>query len=85
MCKVLESVIRDAIVNHIISNDLFSTRQYGFIPGRSTSLQLLKMLDSVTEAIDSNDQVYIIYMDFMKAFDRVPHRRLLETGQKLWN
>ena len=78
VCKVLESVIRDAIVNHMISNDLFSTRQYGFIPGRSTSLQLLKMLDSVTEAIDSNDQVDIIYMDFMKAFDRVPHRRLLE-------
>ena len=78
VCKVLESLIRDAIVDHMIRNDLFSPRQYGFIPGRSTSLQLLKMLDAVTNAIDNNNQVDIIYMDFMKAFDRVPHRRLIE-------
>ena len=40
LCKVLESLLRDAIINHLSNNKLFSTKQFGFIPGRSTSLQV---------------------------------------------
>ena len=78
LCKVLESLLRDAIINHLSNNKLFSTKQFGFIPGRSTSLQLLTMLDTITDVVDSNGQVDVIYMDFMKAFDQVPHKRLLK-------
>ena len=77
LCKVLESLLRDAIINHLSNNKLFS-KQFGFIPGRSTSLQLLTMLDTITDVVDSNGQVDVIYMDFMKAFDQVPHKRLLK-------
>ena len=52
--------------------------QYGFISGRSTSLQLLEVLDKWTEALDNGQYVDCIYMDFQKAFDKVPHKRLLE-------
>ena len=52
--------------------------QYGFISGRSTSLQLLEVLDKWTEALDNGHYVDCIYMDFQKAFDKVPHKRLLE-------
>ena len=78
ICKVLESILRDHIVDYLHCNNLFSTQQYGFVPGRSTSLQLLNMLDTITDAVDSNGQVDIIYMDFQKAFDQVPHMRLIE-------
>ncbi len=41
-------------------------------------LQLLKVLDVWTDAIDrGDDTIDTIYLDFMKAFDMVPHRRLL--------
>ena len=52
--------------------------QYGFISGHSTSLQLLEVLDKWTEALDNGHYVDCIYMDFQKAFDKVPHKRLLE-------
>jgi sarcosine oxidase/L-pipecolate oxidase len=52
--------------------------QYGFISGRSTSLQLLEVLDKWTEALDNGHCVDCIYMDFQKAFDKVPHKKLLE-------
>lgn len=62
---------------HMRSHGLFSEKQYGFISGRSTVLQLIKVLDKWTEYIDEGHAVDVIYCDFMKAFDRVAHRRLL--------
>jgi len=38
VCKLMESIIRDNIMNHFISNRLFSNRQFGFVKGRSTTL-----------------------------------------------
>ena len=40
VCKVMESIIRDHVMEHFLKNDLFSNRQYGFLKGRSTVLQL---------------------------------------------
>jgi len=45
ICKVMESIIRDHVVKYFLNNDLFSIRQYGFLKGRSTVLQLLKIID----------------------------------------
>ncbi len=58
-------------------NMLFSLRQYGFITGKSTTLQLLKVLDDWTESLDNGGQVDLLYMDFMKAFDQVHHKHLV--------
>lgn len=77
LCKVMEKLIRKKIVEHMNTQNLFSDKQFGFIGGRSTSLQLLKVLDRWTQILDKGGTVYSIYMDFMKAFDKVPHRRLL--------
>ena len=77
ICKVMETLIRDHIVEHMKINNLFSDKQYGFISGRSTSLQLLTVLDIWTDALERGLTLDIIYMDFRKAFDVVPHRRLV--------
>lgn len=58
-------------------NKLLSSKQYGFIQGGSTVLQLSKVLDVWTEILDRRNDIDIIYMDFKKAFDTVPHKRLL--------
>ncbi|KAJ3608701.1 hypothetical protein NHX12_023231, partial [Muraenolepis orangiensis] len=54
-----------------MENDLLSHKQYGFISGRSTPLQLLKVLDNWTDIIDRGGQIDCIFCDFMKAFDKM--------------
>lgn len=60
-----------------MDTDILSKHQYGFISGRSTVIQMLTVVDEWTKAIDEGEEVDIIYMDFQKAFDRVPYQRLL--------
>ena len=50
-------------------NNLFSDRQYGFIKGRSTVSQLLKILDKRTDYLENGGQIDTIYTDLEKAFD----------------
>ena len=38
---------------------------------------LLEFLDRVTGCVDAGDSVDVIFLDFTKAFDKVPHRRLV--------
>ena len=61
----------------VMINNLFSSQHYGFIKGRSTALQLLHVMDVWTNAIDKGDSVDTVYLDFTKAFDKVPHNRLM--------
>ena len=77
ICKLLESIIRDHIVKYFTINKLFNINQYGFIKGKSTVLQLLKILEDWSEKLEIGGQIDVIYTDFEKAFDRVPHNRLI--------
>ena len=56
----MESIIRDKIMDYFMTNELFSNKQFGFIKGRSTTLQLLKILDSWTEYLESGGQIDVI-------------------------
>jgi hypothetical protein len=76
-CKTLEAIVRDNIMQHTLSQNLFTKKQFGFIPGRSTVLQLLQVLEKWTSAIEEGQDLDIVYLDFRKAFDKVPHRRLI--------
>ena len=77
ICKIMESFIKEAIMSHLRSENLLSSKQYGFISGRSTVTQLLRYLDKCVETIVDGSVVDSIYLDFQKAFDTVPHRRLI--------
>ena len=50
---------------------------FGFLKGRSTVTQLLQILDEWTQALETGGRIDVIYTDFEKAFDKVPHKRLL--------
>ena len=75
--KCMEKLIRKQITLHFKRNNLFSNKQFGFLTGRSTSLQLLSVLDNWTKELDDGNSVDCIYMDFQKCFDTVPHNRLI--------
>ena len=59
ICKVIESFIRDIIIQHFFINKLLSNKQYGFVKGRSTVLQLLKVLDNWTESLERSNRCSI--------------------------
>ena len=73
----MESIVREHIIKCVQVNKLFSPNQCGFITGRLTVLQLLTVLDKWSESLHMGLSVDCINMDFQKAFDTVPHRRLV--------
>ena len=77
VCKVLEKIVRDKIVNHMKENNLFSNSQHGFREGRSCLTNLLETLEQWTKILDEDDCIDVAYLDFRKAFDLVSHKHLL--------
>ena len=72
------------MVEFLVSNNLLSNFQFGFVKGRSTTLQLLNVLNDWTNSLENKFTTDCIYLDYQKAFDSVPHTgsaRHLET----WN
>jgi hypothetical protein len=77
VCKVMEKIIRKALTEHMITNKILSNSQHGFIQGRSCTIQLLQVFDRWSEIIDEGGNIDNMYLDFAKAFDTVPHHRLI--------
>jgi hypothetical protein len=76
-CKLLESIIKGKIMEHLLANNLIRPSQHGFMPGKSCASNLTVFMDKVTRAVDSGKSVNIFNLDFAKAFDKVPRRRLI--------
>ena len=77
VCKLMETVIRDEIVNHVENQNLPSPAQHGFRSHRSCSIQLIEVIHDWANSLDDNTPVDSIYLDSRKAFDSVPFERLL--------
>ena len=77
VCKIFEKIIRAHLMEHLEKNEILVIEQFGFLPGRSSQLQLLRVLDDFTKTIDSRRETDVIYLDFKKAFDSVPNKRLI--------
>ena len=77
VCKIMEKFVRSHVMNHMKMNDFFMNKQYGFITGRSTTLQLLEVMDKWTETLDRRESPDCIYIDYQKAFDKIPHSQLI--------
>ena len=76
-CKLFETFVRDALYKHLLENSILSDVQYGFCKQRSTVSQLLVTLNEWFYHLDNRTPVDALYLDFKKAFDSVPHKRLL--------
>ena len=76
-CKIMESIIRDDMVEHLCQNSLIHSSQHGFTKSKSCLTNLLEFLETVTAEFDEGRPMDLIYLDFSKAFDVVPTRRLL--------
>ena len=77
VCKLFEGFIRNALYEHFVANHLLSEHQFGFCKGRSCVTQLLVTINEWMDKLDNNKPVDAAYLDFRKAFDTVPHKRLI--------
>ena len=73
----MESFIKKSLNEHLINNNILSKHQFGFVSGRSTITQLLVTLNDWLFNLDNDVPTDAAYMDFRKAFDSVPHKRLI--------
>lgn len=76
--KMLESIIKDKIVEHLEKFKLINTSQHGFSKGKSCLTNLLEFFETVTQYLDDGEPVDLVYLDFAKAFDKVPYTRLFK-------
>ena len=76
-CKLLESIIRDHIIAFLLDKNVFSTQQHGFTYHKSCFTNLLETFEDWTISVDQGNGVDVVFLDFKKAFDSVPHQRLL--------
>ena len=77
ICKVMKFFILESISERFKQHKLIQDSQHGFRPKRSCLSNLLIFLEEVTSYIDKGHPVDLIYLDFSKAFDTVPLRRLI--------
>jgi hypothetical protein len=82
--KTVEHVIVAHIWNHLDYHQLLSNNQHGFRKYLNCTTQLLHTFDRLAKHSSLSDDVYLISFDFQKAFDSVPHRRLI-TKLKSYN
>ena len=76
-CKILDHIIFTNIMNHFDYHSVLIDRQHGFRSKHSTESQLIITTQDLAQSLNNKLQVDMIIMDFSKAFDTVPHNRLL--------
>ena len=81
--KIMETIITHAIRDHLEKNNLILPSQHGFRSKRSCLTNLLEFFHEVVLDYDNCGAVDIIYLDFQKAFDSVPHQRLITKVRAL--
>merc|ERR1712240_722354 len=82
VCKILESIVRAHVLEHLEMNNILRDEQHGFRERRSCLTNLLEMMEYWTEILDEGDGIDVAYLDFKKAFDLVSHQHLLYKMSK---
>jgi hypothetical protein len=75
--KMMDHIIHSHIIKHMDKLGLLADSQHGFRKRRSTETQQILSIDDLAKRLDVGQQMDCILLDFSKAFDKVPHSRLL--------
>ena len=76
-CKLSKRLIKDHMVDFLVRHKLLNSSQHGLLKARSCLTNMLCFLEEIAKWIDEGSPIDIIYLDFQKAFDKVPHQALL--------
>ena len=75
--NILETIkiVYDKIIDFILPQ--ISSQQFGFLRKRSCVNQLLSFYSQIFSSVDQKNPCDVIFLDFRKAFDTLPHPELL--------
>ena len=77
-CKTFEHIVVSNMMKHLEHHKILTDTQHGFRARRSCETQLLTLVDELAKGLDKRKQLDLAVLDFSKAFDSVPHERLLK-------
>ena len=83
LIKTLERVVRKELVSYLENNKLMDVNQHGSRAGKSTLSQLLEHQDQILTALENDENLDSLYLDFSKAFDKCDHGILLHKIKRL--
>jgi len=78
LCKIFETLVRDQVIELLESNQITKDSQHGLRKGSSCLTNILIFLDKVLRSVNEGYPVNVVFLDLAKAFDKVPHQKLLE-------
>ena len=81
-CRVFERIIKEHMMDFLMEHKLLSPHQHGFVKSKSCLTNLLETIDLITSGINAKKAVDVVYMDYAKAFDKVPHNRLIHKIER---
>jgi hypothetical protein len=81
--KVLEKIVAEKLINHLLTNDLLYNFQFGFLPKRTTEQNLLHIVNYISGALNENKYCIGVFLDLKKAFDVCSHEILLKKISKM--
>ena len=78
--KCLSGILSDRILEHLNQNSMLAEEQQGAVRNSyGTKTQLLINKSILEDAIRKRRDLSMIYIDYMKAYDSVPHKWILEV------
>ena len=75
--KLMKHILHSNIMSHFEKHAILTEAQHGFRSRRSCESQLIYTVHELTKGLSEGKQIDVILLDFSKAFDKVPHERLI--------
>ena len=76
--KIFEIIIKNRMLDYLEEHNLIVNEQHGFRKGASTTSNLLLFTHTIANAFMDNNEVHAVFIDYLKAFDKVQHNFLLQ-------
>ena len=73
----MERIIHSHVLKHLERQNILSDHRHGFRAKKSTEMQPILTIHEISKMLNNNKLVDAALLDFTKAFDKVPHRRLI--------